>query len=118
MTDPTRTIDPHRRIRAWVLAVGGPALLVGVLLPIEGSAPLAAALMVLLAVTLLVASLGGRVPAVTAAGLGLLLVGGFMVAPLGSGWGDRLWQLAAMAGFAVLAVWSIRLVDRSDTLTG
>lgn len=118
MTAPTRTIDPQRRVRAWVLAVGGPALLVGVLLPIEGTAPLAAALLGLLGLTLLVASTGGRAPALAAAGLGLLLVAGFLVVPSGSGWGDRLWQLAALAGFAVLAAWSVRLADRSDTLDG
>lgn len=105
-----------------MLAGAGPALLVGVLLPIEGSAPLAAALMGLLALTWLSASTGGRAPAVLTAGLGLLLVGAFLVGPAGSGWGDRVWQLAALAGFAVLAGWSIRLVDRpqtgSDTLAG
>jgi hypothetical protein len=121
MAAPTRTSDPARRQLAWVLAGGGPALLVGVL-PIEGTAPLAAALMGLLALTWVAASTGGRGPGALTAGLGLLLVAAFLVGPSGSGWGDRVWQLAALAGFAVLAGWSVRLVGRpdagSDTLAG
>ena len=56
------------------------------------------------------------------AAIGLLLVAAFLVGPSGSGWGDRVWQLAALAGFALLAGWSVRLVGRpdagSDTLAG
>lgn len=113
MAAENRTTDPRRRADAWVLAVAGPALLVGALLPAGGSAPLAAALMVLLAVTLVVTSFGGRTPGLVAAVLGLLLAGAFLVGPAEGGAGDRIWDLVALGGFAVLAFWSIHLVDRS-----
>ena len=104
--------EPARLVQAWVLAIGGPALLVGLLLPARDSDPLAAVLVALLAVVVLAGQLGGQMPASAAAVLGLLLAAGFL-RPVGSQLFDRPWDVLALVGFAGIAGWVIRIVDRA-----
>ena len=112
---PGRRVDPPRQVHAWVLAVGGPALLVGVLLPARGSGLLGIVLMLLLAITLLAVTLGGLPPAVVTAALGLMLVAVFLLPPFGSPLVERPSDLLALVGFVAVTGWAIRIVDRATT---
>lgn len=112
---PGRRVDPARQVQAWVLAVGGPALLVGLLLPARGSGLLGIVLMLLLAITLLAVTLGGLPPAALTAGLGLMLVAVFLLPPFGSPLVERPSDLLALVGFVAVTGWAIRIVDRATT---
>ncbi|WP_151084011.1 sensor histidine kinase [Nocardioides cynanchi] len=79
---PAAALSPRRHVLGWTLAVGGPAVLTGVLESF-GHRPSGTALdtMLYLSLTVGVALVGGRWPALVAAVLGALLLNYFFIPP-------------------------------------
>ena len=103
-------LSPRRLVPGWVLAVGGPPALTGVLQAV-GSRPSATALdtMLYLSLTVAVALVGGRWPALVAAVLAAFLLNYFFIPPrhtLNVASGTDLLTLAVfvVTGIAVAAV--------------
>jgi two-component system sensor histidine kinase KdpD len=75
------TLSPRRRILAWVLAVFAPPLLTVILSNVRGTLTLPSDLLMFLLVVVIVAALGGFVPAFVCAISGFLLANWFFTPP-------------------------------------
>lgn len=96
MQDDSATLGPTRLMAGWLLALGGPALLTAVMLPHQGEPALGNEAMLFLGLTVAVALVGGRWPAVVAAAVGAVLLNVFFTPPLHT--------LAIQSGEDVLAI--------------
>jgi len=109
--DPGRpsALSPGRRLAGWLLAVLGPVALTG-LLAASRHVPTSQAL-AFLALTVLVALVGGRWPSVVSAVLGSVLLNYFFTPPLHTLTVDDVDNLVALALFLVVAVSVATVVD-------
>ena len=82
-TAPRSGLSPRRRVAGWLLAVLSPVALTGVLWLLRDAVSLPTELMLFLALTVLVALVGGLWPAVISAVAGFLLLNWFFTQPTG-----------------------------------
>ena len=91
-----------RRVAAWALAVGGPALLTLASLPLRSSLVLGGFLFSLILVVIAVAVLDGVLPALTAVVLGVLVRVVFFAPPFVSSHAGLQPNLVSLSGFAIV----------------
>ena len=110
-TDPQRSsaLSPRRRVTGWALALAGPVLLT-LLLQVSRNVPTSQAL-AFLALTVLVALVGGLWPAVVAAVLGSVLLNYFFTAPVHTLNVENVDNVVALVLFVVVAVAVASVVD-------
>lgn len=83
-TSTTRPIAKRRRVAAWLLAVFGPLLLTLGFVPFRDNESLAAALPALVLVVIVVALIGGTVPALFASAWGFVVGNALLARPYGT----------------------------------
>ncbi|MBB5786859.1 sensor histidine kinase [Jiangella mangrovi] len=110
-------LSRHRQVAGFVLAVVGlPLLILGVRLP-EDDVSLATGELLLLAMVIAVALVGGMWPALLAAGGGFLLLNWFYTEPLHSFEVNRLENIIALAVFLLVAASVSVVVDQAARRT-
>ncbi len=80
---PTTSLARPRRLAGWVLAALGPLLLTGLLRALDDQLGLPTDMLLFLALTVAVALVGGRLPALSTALAGFLLLNWFFTPPRG-----------------------------------
>jgi two-component system, OmpR family, sensor histidine kinase KdpD len=97
------TLSPRRRLLAWLTAVGGLPLLTAVLVPMRDDVGLPTILLLYLVLVVVVAALGGLVPAMTAALAGFLVVNRLFTPPIHTWTIARAENLVALVVFLIVA---------------
>ncbi|GAA1625855.1 DUF4118 domain-containing protein [Georgenia ruanii] len=114
---PDMPLRPLRTAAGWVLAVVGPALLTGALHLAHSQAGLSTELALFLALTVVVALIGGLWPALASAVLAFLTVNYFFVPPTGRLTVADPVNLLALAVFVLVAAAVASVVDRAGRRT-
>ncbi|MEN0128072.1 MAG: sensor histidine kinase KdpD [Brevundimonas sp.] len=100
-----------RRIGGWLLALGGPVALTVVLSALRDALSLSTELMLFLALTVLVALVGGLWPAIASAVVGFLLLNWFFILPTGRLTIAEPENALALAVFVLVAAGVASVVD-------
>jgi two-component system sensor histidine kinase KdpD len=108
------SLTARRRIAGWVLALAGVPLLTALLLLLDDALGLPSDLMLFLGMVVATAIVGGRWPALVAAGGGFLLLNWFFTPPVGSLTVGHSENLLALVVFLVVAVSVSAVVDLAD----
>jgi two-component system, OmpR family, sensor histidine kinase KdpD len=108
------TLSPGRQVAGWVSAVVVPAVLAWVLHLFQDTDQLPLATLTLLATTVLVALVGGLLPALLAAVVGFLVLNWFFTPPVGTFTVAEPRNLAALFVFLAVAAGVASVVDRAS----
>jgi two-component system sensor histidine kinase KdpD len=95
------TLSPRRRLFAWLTAVGGLPVLTAVLVPMRGDVGLSTILLLYLVLVVVVAALGGVVPAMVSALAAFLVVNRLFTPPI------HTWTIAEAENLVALVVFLI-----------
>jgi two-component system sensor histidine kinase KdpD len=95
------TLSPRRRLFAWLTAVGGLPVLTAVLVPMRGDVGLPTILLLYLVLVVVVAALGGVVPAMVSALAAFLVVNRLFTPPI------HTWTIAEAENLVALVVFLI-----------
>lgn len=112
------TLSPRRQLAGWVLAVALPALLTLGLSAFDETDQLPLAEMALLAGTVLVALVGGLLPALLAAVVSFLALNWFFTAPVGTLTIAQPANLVSLLVYVAVAVGVATVVDRASRRAG
>jgi two-component system sensor histidine kinase KdpD len=102
----------RRRLAGWILAIGVMPLLTLLLSAIRGTLGVTGGLPELLFTVVVVAIVGGLLPALVSAVLGFLLADWFLIPPIHSFTIDRAGDAAALVSFVVIAAMVSGVIDR------
>ncbi|MEZ0446952.1 DUF4118 domain-containing protein [Cellulomonas sp. ICMP 17802] len=104
-------LSPSRRVAGWATAVLGPVLLTALLSALRDVVSLPTELMLFLALTVLVALIGGLWPAIVSAVVGFLLLNWFFTVPTGHLTVDQPENALALGVFVLVAAGVASVVD-------
>ena len=111
---PLSPLSPRRQLAGWVAAVVLPLALTLVLRWLDEESRLSLAILLFLAVTVLVALVGGMFPALVAAVGGFLLLNWFFTPPVGRFTISEPSNLVALLVYVAVAVGVATVVDRAS----
>jgi two-component system, OmpR family, sensor histidine kinase KdpD len=95
------TLSPRRRVLAWLTAVGGLPVLTAVLVPMRSDVALSTILLLYLVLVVVVAALGGVVPAMVSALAAFLVVNWLFTPPI------HTWTIAEAENLVALVVFLV-----------